>query len=260
MARTFLTVLLVIVINMMVGCHEVDSGHSQLMRPGTKSQPAEIVKTGETDLIECVAADREAYRNALQSLSIYYTQTGNNMKLAWVEDELAGLNKVPQYTYVIDATIAGPNLRASLSITEADYMYQEALRTEKKAKELIFIVDEDKLRLALQRYNNLIRKHPTSDKIDNAAYQAGGIAEHFRDYTVALLYYQRAYQWDANTDTHAEFKAAYLLDTQMARRDEALGLYRRALAKENLSQNYRTFAERRIAELSPKKEPLEESK
>ena len=182
------------------------------------------------------------------------------MKLGWAEDELKKLNKMPQYNYIIEASVAGPNLKARSSITIADYMYDEAFRLEKRAKRLILIIDEDLLRVALDKYNQLIRKHPSSDKIDDAAYRAGGIFEYFKDYTIALLYYQRTYQWDPDTIHPARFRAAYILDEHLHRRAEALELYQQAVEKEKLSKNCKEFVEKRITELTKSGESLEESK
>jgi len=258
MAKAILTVLLIVLLNVLVGCYEADSGRSQLLPARLKSVP--VVNAGEADIIEQMANNRSAYHQYLESLVAHYKKTGNNMKLVWAESELKRLDKMPQYNYIIEASVAGPDLKAKNSITIADYMYDEAYRLEKRAKMLILIVDEDLLRVALDKYNQLIRKHPSSDKIDDAAYRAGGIFEHFKDYTIAVLYYQRAYQWDPDTIHPARFKAAYVLDEYLLRRAEALELYQQAIEKENLSKDCKEFVEKRIAELTKSGESLEESK
>ena len=255
MARTILTALLVVLLHVLVGCHSVDSGASQLLPPSMKAAREAIVagkaaEMSEADVIEETAINRAAYRQALETLVEHYRQTGNNMKLAWAEDELKELEKVPQYNYIIEAGIAGPDLRASTTITEADYMYDEAVRTENQAGALLVIKDENKLRLALERYNRLISKHPNSDKIDDAAYKIGGICEYFKDYTIAVLYYQRAYQWDPDTIHPARFKAAYILDAKLHRRAEALELYQQSIVKESQYENYKEYAEKRIKEFT----------
>jgi len=258
MAKTILTVLLIVLLNVLVGCHGVDSGKSQLMPARMKA--VSVVEAGEADIIEQMSINRLAYRQYLESLVAHYEKTGNNMQLGWAKSELKRLNKIPQYNYIIEASVAGPNLKARDSITIADYMYDEAFRLEKRAKRLILIKDENLLRVALDKYNQLIRKHPSCDKIDDAAYRAGGIFEYFKDYTIALLYYQRAYQWDPGTIYPARFKAAYILDEHLHRKAEALELYQQAVKKEKLKKDYKEFAEKRIAELTKTGESLEESK
>lgn len=259
MARTILAVLLIVLSTVLVGCYGVDSGRSQLLPPPVKEVP--IVDAGEADIIEQMSINRSAYRQYLESLIVHYKKTGNSMKLGWAENELKKLNEMPQYNYVIEASVAGPGLKATDSIAIADYMYDEAYRLEKKSK-FLFIVHEDNLRDALYKYNQLIRKHPSSDKIDDAAYRAASIYEHFMDYTLAVLYYQRTYQWDPYTIYPARFKAAYILDEHLHRRGEALKLYQQAAAKEDLSPDDKEFVEARITALTKSEggEIIEEDK
>jgi len=256
MAKIVYTTVLIVLLNVLIGCGDVDSGRAQLVTSGTSQPPAAIVKAAagsETEIIERVAANREAYRQGLVSLIDYYGRTGNNLKLEWARKEIAALETMPRYNYVIEATIAGPELKAGATIAEADELYAKASELQRDAERLVVIKDDDLLRLALDKYNQLIRKYPTSDKIDDAAFKAAGIYEYFRDYTIALLYYQRAFQWDAATPYPARFKAAYILDSQMHRRAEALELYLQALQTEGKDTRYSTlkdYAQRRVEELS----------
>ena len=263
MARMILTTVLIVLLNVLVGCHSADSGRSQLVPARSKAAvvaAVEVGKTGETDIIEQMAVNRRAYRHGLELLIAHYNNKGNNMKLAWAEDELKKLDEMPQYNYIIEASVAGPNLKATTLIAEAELMYMEAMRLEKKAKKLVVIKNEDLLRQALEQYNQLIRKHPSSDKIDDAAFRSAGIFEYFKDYTIALLYYQRAYQWDSNTPYPAEYKAARILDRHLHRRAEALELYHQAVKREGMSRSYRDLAEMRITELTKSDEVVEENK
>jgi tetratricopeptide (TPR) repeat protein len=261
MAKTVLTAVLIVLLGVLVGCHGVDSGASQLLPSRLKAGPAFMAAdASETDIIEQMAIDRQAYRSGLTSLIAYYKRTGDNMKLKWAKGEMKKLNKVPQYNYIVEASVAPANLRATTRIAEAELMYIEALRLEKRAKRFIILMDEDGLRSALDKYSELIRKHPSSDKIDDAAYKAGQICEHFKDYTIALLYYQRTYQWDPKTVYPARFKAAYILDVVQHRRAEALKLYQQALEKEDLGEKQKDFAEERVKELTRSEEKLKESK
>ncbi len=253
-----LIVLLIISLNVLVGCHGVDSGRSQYLPSPMKT--ISVIKAGEADIIEKMATSRLSYRQYLESLVAHYKETGNNMKLNWAENELKKLNKMPQYNYIIEASIAGPDLKAKETNNEANYLYDEAYRLEKVAKKLILVVDENLLRVALDKYNQLIKQYPTSDKIDDAAYRAAGIFKYFKDYTIALLYYQRTYQWDPATIYPARFKAAYILDEHLSRRAEALELYQQAVQKDKLSKKQKRIAETRIAELTKSGETIQEDK
>ena len=257
MARIVLTAVIIVLLNVLVGCQGVDSGRGQLMPARTRTSigaagVVSVADAGETDFVEQIAVNRQAYRQGLQLLVGYYTRSGNNMKLNWAKDELASLDSIPQYKYIIEAEAAGANLRASNSIPEADEIYLDALELHKEAGALLVLKDNDLLRLAVDKYDRLIKRFPSSDKIDDAAYKAGEIYEYFKDYSIALLYYERAYQWDPGTIHPARFRAARILDKRLHRYDEALELYREAIKTEGAYGRYRKwteFAEQRIIDL-----------
>ena len=211
-----------------------------------------IADTSEVDLVEKMAVNRQAYRQGLELLAGYYMRTGNNMKLEWAQKELAALNTMPKYNYIIEANVAPQNLKVSASIPEADDMYYEAEEIDKEAGTLPVLKNENQLRLALVKYNDVIKQFPASDKIDDAAYKAGVIYEYFKDYSIALLYFKRTFQWDPETPHPARFRAARILDQRLHRNAEALQLYQQAVKIEGQFDRYREwreFAERRIREL-----------
>lgn len=266
MARFVLITFVLFTISMFVGCTGVDTGSAQILPPQSGvSQPAtvDLTRSSEVDLAEQMAAHRLAYRRGLEVLIQHYNKTGNNMKLTWAEKELAALNAIPQYDYVVEATVAGANLRATRSVSEADYLYNDAVRLEEQAGQFLVVKDDDLLRLALDKYNQLINKFPSSDKIDDAAFRAAGIYEHFKDYTIAVLYYQRTYQWEPQTPYPARFKAAFILDQRLHRRAEALQLYQEALAHITSSSKHprwQGYAERRVKELTGEIKPEDQQK
>jgi hypothetical protein len=192
MARTILTALLIVLVNVLVACNsnKVDKSSSKLMMVRTKTaagnvEAIQVAGAHETDIVEQVLVTRQAYRQGLEALIEYYTKEGNSMKVEWAKRELAALDKMPQYNYIVEASLAGPDLRATDAVRAADYLYEEALALEKKARGLVLVVNAVQLRQALDKYNELITTYPSSDKIDDAAYQAAGIYEHFQDYTIA---------------------------------------------------------------------------
>lgn len=255
MTKTILTILLIVLLNVLVGCNGSDSGRGQLVptREMPSPAPASMARAAtaaEVDVVEQMSVNRRGYRQGLEMLIEHYSRTGNHMKLGWAKKELASLDTMAKYNYIIEGSVAGPNLRAKDLIPEADDLYFEALGIVKRAGSLPFIKNKNLLRQALDKYNQLIRRYPTSDKIDDAAYNAGGIYEHFKDYTIALLYYRRASQWDPETIHPARFKAAYILDKRLHRRAEALEFYRQFLKKDAGSVKQREFAEAKIIELT----------
>jgi len=189
----------------------------------------------EVALAEEVIAKRMAYRKELEKIKSFYEQSGNQLKLEWVNKELASLDSAPRYRYIIQAEVAGDKLVAKDSIPRANILYDDALDIYKHTN-IIFpvpvFVSKKKMQRSLNKCNELIRDYPASDKIDDAAYLAGEIHEFFKDYSIAVLYYKRAFQWDPQTPYPARYRAAKLLDYELFERDQALQLYRESLQKE----------------------------
>ena len=191
----------------------------------------------EISLAEHVALNRQEYHQGLQALSDLYARTGDRRKLEWTRKEMSGLRKTPKYKYVGDV-IPSADLSAKASIPEADALYMDAELLQRESGLIVgpiripIVRSENTLQLALDKYSRVIHRYPTSNKIGKAAFQAGYIHEHRKDYETALMYYKRAYQWDSNIATSfpARFKAAYLLDKRLDRKDEAVDLYQEAIA------------------------------
>jgi len=259
MTRTVVTVATILLLAILVGCQEPNQGAStklpmrgQSYSEATTPVAVEVAASSdEIDLVEQMTTQRQAYRRSLETLIQHYDAAGNNTKLTWARSELQALDRIPQYRYIIDAQVLTPDLKAGARVQAADDLYAEAMKTEQNAGVLPLFKNEEILRAAVGQYGDLIRKYPTSDKIDDAAYRLGGIHEYFRDYTIALSYYQRAYQWDPSTPYPARYKAALLLDNKLHRRAEALELYQEALVKEGQnSEVNKAYVERRITELN----------
>jgi tetratricopeptide (TPR) repeat protein len=257
MARKGCTVILIVLLSVLVGCQGVDSGKGQMVPQGRRQAlgPAtaiNIADASEVDLVEKMEVNRQAYRQGLELLVGYYIRTGNNMKLEWAQKELNALDTMPKYNYIIEANVAPANLKVIASIPAADDLFYEAEEINKEAGRLPVLKNENQLRLALSKYNEVIRKYPTSDKIDDAAYKAGEIYEYLKDYTIALLYFKRTFQWDPETPHPARFRAARILDQRLHNNAEALQLYQQAVKIEGQFDKYREwreFAEKRIREL-----------
>jgi tetratricopeptide (TPR) repeat protein len=223
----------------------------------------------EIAIAEQVAQKRLAYYKELQKLESFYKQSGNQLKLEWVQRELTGQDSAPRYRYLLQAEVAGDSLKAADSIPKADILYGEILdilnRTDvivpipvyvKHRKptfpaHLPLFVNKKKMQRALNKCNELIRDYPSSDKIDDAAYMAGEVHEFFRDYSIAVLYYKRAVQWNPYTPYPARYRAAKLLDYKLFDRVQALKLYRESLEKETEYHNYSETIKLRISELAP---------
>jgi len=249
MKKMALVIVFISFIVILTGCYKhqrfmVEKTGPDVFEQMTPSAAAEVA------LAEEVAQKRLAYRKELEKIKSFYEQSGNQLKLEWVQRELASLDSAPRYRYIIQAEVAGDKLAATDSIPRANILYDDAEKLYKEAELIPLLVSRSKRQLALNKCNELIRDYPASDKIDDAAYMAGEIHEFFGDYSIAVLYYKRAFQWDADTPYPARYRAAKLLDYKLFERDQALQLYRESLKRETAAHNYSEIMQQRIDELT----------
>jgi tetratricopeptide (TPR) repeat protein len=260
MARYSFTLTVVSVLSLLAGCGPSYEGAGQMAPPNALNPTvaAQVQDTGaatEAELVEQIALSRQNYKQGLEKLVDFYTKNGNNMKLNWANAELDALNKNPQYRFVIQAEAAGADLRAMNLEAGADVLYRDGMAYFNEGKPLVGFPNDGKLRMALERFNQLIAQYPNSDKIDDAAYAAGQIYEYFKDYSIAAMYYTRTFEWDKNTPHPAMFKAAYIYDRHLTNREKALDLYKRYLATKPSIQGYKEYAETRVAQIM-KEQPM----
>jgi tetratricopeptide (TPR) repeat protein len=234
------------------GCSEGDLKDDPRFR--ASPDDAALVSAGfmmpdaaEVDLVERMGLERSEYRASLRDLIDYYRRNGAAGKLAWAQREY-GMHV--QYRYLMPGEAMGSSLMATDSLEEADVVFDEAEKLYSEAGGLLIIIDEGKLRMSLSKYNEVIEKYPTSDKIDNSAYRAGRIYEHFKDYEIAAVLYQRVYQWNEFTQYPARFKAAYVMDRRLHMRKEALAAYQLSLEKESRYEKNADYAKMRIRKMS----------
>lgn len=240
MPKIIITTIVLTAIMLSAGCSP-EPREELLFRPDP-TLVAQIEQVGlgtpsaaEVDHVEQMALNRSEYRKSLVTLVDFYTNTGNATKLSWASKELEHLTRIPQYSYLMIGETVNANLTASDSIAQADALYSEAYQTYRSAGPMLLLSNKGKLRQALTKFNEVISTYPTSDKVDDAAYLAGKIYEHLKDYEIAAVYYQRAFQWNDSTHYPARFRAALVVDHKLHKRSEALTLYRMALEKETLS-------------------------
>jgi tetratricopeptide (TPR) repeat protein len=266
MARIAGVCVLITIILYTGGCNTTHND-SLMLPPRTSNTPiiggtdfpVDLTDMSEVDIVEQVALSRQEYRQGLRWLSDHYSKAGDNRKEAWARRELSSLNRIPQYNYVGDV-IPSADLRAKLSIPVADALYLDAQDLQREAGllnprfvgiPLPYVRNSNTLRMALNKYSLLIKRYSESDKIDDAAFQAGYIHEHFKEYGIALTYYQRAFQWDSRTPHPARFRAANILDKRLHRKAEAVEMYQQALSAEGTQWlKWKEFAAERVRVLT----------
>jgi tetratricopeptide (TPR) repeat protein len=250
-------------ITALVGCSnpKVDDAHL-ILTPQEQIIAEQGVLTpdaGEVDVVEQVAAARTGYQMALQEMISYYQSTGNEMKRRWAQNELKTLRQMAQYRYLVPGEYVTQDMSATETIEGAEALYKQAQKLYLEAGGYFIITDSAKLRQSLQLYNQLMKEFPNSTRIDEAAFRAGRIYEHFKDYELAAVMYQRCFQWNDNTSFPARYRAAYILDQKLKMRKEALALYKLSVQKESRYEDNTEFAQRRIIELSKADPSLKEA-
>ncbi|MHC4116568.1 MAG: tetratricopeptide repeat protein [Planctomycetota bacterium] len=253
MARIVSTVALITLLSVLAGCQETGPDSARLMeidtrRPINRAVPA---GTSEADLVEEMVVNRDAYKSSLELMIAYYNRTGNALKLERARTELQAFQLMTKYRYIDEVKLLAGELEATTPIPAADDLYYDGVEFEKKAGPIRGLRDKAKLRLALQKYQQLIKNYSNSDKVDDATYKAGEILEEFKDYVVALDYYQSAYKADPETIYPARFRAARILDQQMHRYAEALALYKQAVAMDRFDSHrkWKEYSEGRIRDI-----------
>jgi tetratricopeptide (TPR) repeat protein len=254
MAKTISIAVIIVLISISLGCQS-NTGSGQILPvrttvPNYGSGPVSP-QAGEIDIVDSVVKYRIDYQKSLEALVAYYSKTGNNEKQTWASNELKSLNTMVQYDYydIIDI----PGHTPSTQIYDADLLYNDAMIEKQQAEKLTqALADKNLYRSALKKFRQLIINYGTSDKIDDAAYEAGEIEENLRDYSQALTYYKASYKWNPLNTYPARFRAARILDRHLQNYAEALPIYREAVETEGkygANLEWKNTAEERIKEL-----------
>jgi len=192
---------------------------------GTPPTAEQKLAGEEVGLSEQVTAAREQYVANLEKLLDLYVRTHNDFKAQMAKEELDSLRKVVQHHYIIIAESLGPDLKPLKNIPEAEKMFADARALDAAVGDR---ADESR-RKALTLYNDLLARHSESMRIADAAFYAGQIYENtLKDYFSAIIYYQRAYQWDPQTAQPARIYAARLAYTRIKDMRRAKEFYQAA--------------------------------
>lgn len=257
-SRNLIGVILLASLMVMWGCQSTSSGPggagvvpmSDALAAG---DGADLQRTSEVQLVEQMGRYRANYERYLELLKEFYEKQGNGLKAGWAQEEMDHLRLGPKRPYLVIAEIAGSDLKASSAILDADMLYNQGLQYMKEGRGTLgkLTVDKKKLYLATDKFNELITNYPSSDKIDDAAFQVGEIYNHYLvDYQTALVYYQRAWQWDAQTPLPARFAVAKIYDERFHNGTKALEYYQLVISLETQFPQNVEYAKNRIAVLS----------
>lgn len=214
---------------------------------------ADSKRSQEVAMVEQMGGYRAQYREQLGQLLRFYDAQGNQLKAKWAGEELAHLELGPKRSYVVVAELAGSGLQAGETVADADLLYEEGILLYKQGRGTVgkLLADDQKLYRAIDRFNRIITTYATSDKIDDAAFQIGEIYNHYlKDYTTALLYYERVWQWDPQSDKPAHFAVARIYDEHLHDRTRAVDYYQIAIDLETDYPANQQYARGRIKQLN----------
>jgi tetratricopeptide (TPR) repeat protein len=202
-------------------------------------------------LVEFVLSARAAYKQAMRDLEKFYRDRLSLEKVKFVSLVRARFDPVRTYVYFFSAEAPPENMKPVNVIPAAEELYSKALSIYQRGSLVPLVPNYSKQRQALRLFLTITEEHPTSTRSPLAAFYIGHIyREYFNENVRAVMWYQRAWKWDPRIQIGARFQAAVVWDYRLQNREKALELYQAVLEHEFDDLTNRTFARRRISELT----------
>ena len=213
--------------------------------------PVDLAGCGESDIVEDLLEHRDNYRQSLESLVEVLSAAKEVSRWRDARRELKDLISVNKYLYLRDADTPTADLRATDKISHADQRYAQLLDLKKDSR--ILAVNRHKTQLALEGLRQLICDYPSSDKIDDAAFQIAELcADNLKDYQRALRWYECVLAWDPQTQLPVNYRMALIYDKYALNRLAALNYYQRSLQEFPRGSSQRDDIAKRIDQLQGK--------
>jgi hypothetical protein len=205
----------------------------------------------DLELVQKLNAVRKDYQTALEQLRHLYIQAGDVERARWAEDELRQYHRIPKFAFRLDLDVPPPTLKGETNVPEANQLFIRAMSYKDKGMWGTESVDNQ--RRAEILFQELLAKYPQSNKISDAAYMLGDVYEKppYRMYRRSAAYFERCFQWNANTTHDARLRAARLYDRQTLDRARAMELYREVTTHTHDARQLQE-AQRRLTELGTK--------
>jgi Tetratricopeptide repeat len=214
-----------------------------------QAPPASKPKPGGTDMQLCerVLAARKEYQDSLEALRTHYVSTNKIEHARWAEDELLQFHRMNKQAYNLALDVGPPNLQALYNIPEANELVRRALTYKDKGWGTDYTDNQRRAELLLQQ---VLTKHPQSDKISDAAYYLGDLYESraYRHLERAALYFERCFNWNPKTHFDARLRAAQLYE-RLGETSKATEIYTEIPNRET-DQKRIDYAQKKIAELN----------
>ena len=163
----------------------------------------------EKQIVDEMNKARDLYAKKLRELIQFYIDSGNYIKKKRAQQELTELKRITHYPYVVLADVLGADVHATQNIEEANQLYTDGMSYKKYPA---IFNKRSYLKTAIQRFEELVRNYPESDKADDAAYRLGEIYSGFylKDYLVAAKWFEKSFLWNERTPYPGRYKAAKL--------------------------------------------------
>lgn len=179
----------------------------------------------DTSAVKRILAARSEYQASLEELRAFYLRSGDLERVRWVEEELLSFHRISKRAYRLELDVPPPTLTPTQNIGEANDLFRRAVAFKSKGwgQEL-----DDNYRRAELLFQQLINVYPQSNKLSEAAFHLGDIYESraFKQYRRAATYYERSFQWNAQTTNESRLRAARLYDKTLFDQSRAVQLYR----------------------------------
>ena len=207
-------------------------------------------KTGDGELVERVHAGRKEYAASLSALYDHYTKAGDPQRAKWVEDELRSFHLAWKPSYRLDILDVPPKeLEPRVNVKEANDLYKLAKQyKDKSGSGSEYTLNQRRAELLLQ---DILQRHPNSDKIADVAYELGELYEGkaYKQYDRAAAYFERSFQWRKGSRSDGRMRAARLYDRNLNERSKAIDMYKDVVQNDTDPVRIKE-AEKRLGELT----------
>ncbi|MCD6364790.1 MAG: hypothetical protein J7M14_02840 [Planctomycetes bacterium] len=206
-------------------------------------------------LIELVVSARRTYLQAADKLLSMYQRSQDIENVRKVRSAREKFNPIMTYLYSLSAEIPGPQLRATVVRPEAERAFKYAMGNYEFGKRSVASLSQtgrQRRLAALKAFRQIVSKYPDSTKIGRCAFYIAELYRKYGEYDRAVVWYDRAWQWDPNIEEPARYEAARLYDHKLADRVAAVKYYRLAIETEGRHAAKIDIARDRLRTIAPK--------
>lgn len=214
---------------------------------------ATLGEANKTLMVEYVVSARGKYLQAMDDLLALYQGERDRNGIKSVQAVLDAFNPIRTYMYFLSVEIPGENLRADEEILAATDLFGKALEAYEDSGKPWVVGDTRRLMQihALRDFRQVIETYPTSDKISRCAFLIAELYRKYEEYERAVVWYDRAWQWNPGTRDPVRYNAATLYNFKLKNNAKALEYYKLAVKYDRNRDNI-NYAKERIKALTPR--------